>query len=274
MGAFGLKFTPVLLNFRSTLNEHHILLQQCFYITPTGCSSAPLFRSLKFLKCCCSKKKKISVASSDYKIFKRWCFFFFSSVDTFRNTNANWRRWPRFGRSCAHVWTVSREDSTTLLTEWRQISWSDLNPPATETSQPLSQIFYDWHCHTWFWKVFVFPCMVTCASHSVFKRWFIHSAFIKRCLFFVCELILMCCMLSVQCKQWFICNSHRPLMLWFVPISLSPGFQVTGWCWCDIFVFIMTWRQCSLSDHSSRISVIWIWILIWLFQWVQHLVID
>lgn len=83
-------------------------------------------------------EKNHNVTHSDYKIFKHWWIFLLWTL--FRNTSANWRRWPRSGRSCAHVWTIFQGDSTTLQTDWSLTSWSD--PPATETSQPLSVPLY------------------------------------------------------------------------------------------------------------------------------------
>ncbi len=71
-----------------------------------------------------------------------------------------------------------------------------------------------------FWKVSVSPCVVTCGSHSVFNRLFIHTAFINRNVFFfcVCELISLCCMLSVHCKLRLKIIRHRPFMFWPLPI--------------------------------------------------------
>lgn len=86
---------------------------------------------------------------------------FFFAVDFFRNTNANWRGWPRFGRSCDRVWTIFHDDSTSL--DWLKFLllatywW----PPATETSHLTPKYLTIILC-SYFWKVWwkrVFPIM-------------------------------------------------------------------------------------------------------------------
>ena len=119
--------------------------------------------------------------SSRLLIFELW--WTFSVVDFFRSTNANWRGWPRSGRSCVPVWTIFQEDATTLQT--------DVSPP-DQIPKPSCY----WNISTclfrylisdiaivicsWFWKVSVSPCMASWSSHSVFSSLFICPAFINR----------------------------------------------------------------------------------------------
>lgn len=140
-------------------------------------------------------------------------------MDFFRNTNANWREWPRSGRSCVRVWTIFQEDSTTLQTDSSFSSW------------PLKHLNLS-HCHILF---FILESVVVILYlKDYLSTW---TLLTEMSSVSVCELIPLCCML-LKIKI----HNHQTL----APHVLAPApFSFTalkwhGWCWCDIFVFIVT----------------------------------
>lgn len=156
----------------------------------------------------------------------------FSAVHIFRNTNANWQGWPRSGRSCVRVWTIFQEDSTTLPNDSSFTSWPDNLTLLLlqHLNLSLRHLISDFAI----FLVLESVCVVTCRSHSVFNILFIHMAFMNRVSSFsVCEFISLCCMLSVHWKLRFVLVRQQ------APLGLVP-LKWHRWCWCDIFVFIVT----------------------------------
>lgn len=192
---------------------------------PIACQSLTyncLLATNCFPKIAVEKFKNHNVTHSIYKLFELW--WTFSAVDSFRNTNVNWGGWPRSGRSCVRVWTIFQEDSTTdsSFTSWPSCYWNI-------STCLLDIMIIAIVLRSWFWKVSVSPCVVwpvvlILSLTDYLSTWL----FINRLSSFsVCELISLCCMLSVLQTQ--------------APHALAPtALKWHGWCWCDIFVFIVT----------------------------------
>lgn len=112
-----------------------------------------------------------------------FCTEIFSLICICRNTNANWRGWPRSGRSCVPVWTIFQGGSTILET--------DIGPLTRYLTNLLRKyLTLSYRCFTndsaiavccWFWTV--------CVPLSCILAFIILSAadcvaFIRRSVFF------------------------------------------------------------------------------------------